>query len=348
MDILDPSALPDRFASVETLDDFLTRPSQALVDDLATVDGDLLILGVAGKMGPTLARLAKRATPTRRVIGVARFSDPTVRDQLGGAGIETIACDLLDRAAIAALPTVPNVVFAAGHKFGASGDAGAHLGDEHARAGAGRRALRASRIVAFSTGNVYGFSPASAMRARANRRRRRRSASTRSRASAASACSSIFSARHGTPGRIVRLNYAIDMRYGVLFDIASKVQRRRADRRDDGPRQRDLAGRRERAGAALPRTLHDADDADQRHRAGDDLGALACQRSSRRASASRRASSARKPDRAALRHDSRPSRCSAIRSFRSAACSTGSPTGSRAGGASLGKPTKFEVRDGEF
>ena len=91
-----------------------------------------MILGVAGKMGPTLARLARRATPARRVIGVARFSDPAVRDRLAAAGVETIACDLLDRAALAALPDAPNVVFAAGHKFGASGNPGADLGDEHA------------------------------------------------------------------------------------------------------------------------------------------------------------------------------------------------------------------------
>src|SRR5205807_1458634 len=94
VNLLDPSALPDRFASVDDLDEFQTRPSRALVDTLATVEGDLLILGVAGKMGPTLARLAKRASPGRRVTGVARFSDRSVRDQLAGHGIETIACDL--------------------------------------------------------------------------------------------------------------------------------------------------------------------------------------------------------------------------------------------------------------
>ena len=115
-DLLDPSALPDRFESVEALDDFLTRPTRALVDDLAMVEGDLVILGVAGKMGPTLARLAKRAGPARRVIGVARFSDPAVRDRLDADGVETIACDLLDRTAVASLPDAPNVIFAAGKR----------------------------------------------------------------------------------------------------------------------------------------------------------------------------------------------------------------------------------------
>src|SRR6185369_12630266 len=99
----------------------MTRPSRALVADLERVDGDLMVLGVAGKMGPTLARLAKRALPSRRVVGVARFSDPAVREQLQAHGVETIACDLLDRSQVERLPDVANVVFAAGHKFGASG-----------------------------------------------------------------------------------------------------------------------------------------------------------------------------------------------------------------------------------
>ena len=99
-------------------------PSQALIDDLARAPGDIMILGVAGKMGPTLARLARRAAPERRVIGVARFSEKGVQERSQAHGVETIAADLLDRAAIDALPRVPNVVFAAGHKFGATGNPG--------------------------------------------------------------------------------------------------------------------------------------------------------------------------------------------------------------------------------
>jgi len=224
VDPLDPSSLPDRFASVEALDEFLTRPTRALVDDLATVDGDLLILGVAGKMGPTLARLAKRASPSRRVIGVARFSDGAVRDRLAEDGVETIACDLLDRDAIAALPDAPNVVFAAGHKFGASGaPALTWAMNTHVPALVAER-YRAARIVAFSTGNVYGLVPVGQAGA---------SEATTPMPVGEYAQSCLgrermfeyFSARHRTPGRIVRLNYAIDMRYGVLFDVASKVRR---------------------------------------------------------------------------------------------------------------------------
>ena len=202
----------------------MTRPSRALIDDLGRVDGDLMILGVAGKMGPTLARLAKRALPARRVIGVARFSDAAVREQLAAHEVETIACDLLDRAAIETLPDVPNIVFAAGHKFGASGaPALTWAMNAHVPALVAER-FRASRIVAFSTGNVYGFAPAghagaSETTAPAPVGEYAQSCLGRER------MFEYFSARHGTPGRIVRLNYAIDMRYGVLFDVASKVQR---------------------------------------------------------------------------------------------------------------------------
>jgi nucleoside-diphosphate-sugar epimerase len=224
VNFLEPSVLPDRFASVEALDDLLTRPTRALVDDLATVEGDLLVLGVAGKMGPTLARLAKRASPARRVIGVARFSDRAVRDQLAEHGIETIACDLLDRAAIAALPEAPNVIFAAGHKFGASGaPALTWAMNSHVPALVAER-YRAARIVAFSTGNVYGLVPVGGAGASEN-------TAPAPVGEYAQSCLGrermfeFFSAKHGTPGRLVRLNYAIDMRYGVVFDVAAKVHR---------------------------------------------------------------------------------------------------------------------------
>ena len=88
--------LPETIADIAALDDLLCRPSQALIDDLGKVDGDIMVLGVAGKMGPTLAGLAKAALPDRRVIGVARFSDAGVKDWLEARGIETINCDLLD------------------------------------------------------------------------------------------------------------------------------------------------------------------------------------------------------------------------------------------------------------
>ena len=224
MDDLDSRDLPERFASAQALDDLLTRPGRDLVADLSTVDGDLMILGVAGKMGPTLAGLARRAAPHKRVIGVARFSDPSVRAALDAEGVETIGCDLLDRGAIGRLPDAPNVVFAAGHKFGADADPALTWAmNTHVPALVAER-FAASRIVAFSTGNVYPLSPiggrgASEITAPAPVGEYAQSCLGRER------MFEYFSARHGTPGRIVRLNYAIDMRYGVLADIAGKVAR---------------------------------------------------------------------------------------------------------------------------
>src|SRR6201994_654864 len=104
--LLTRDTLPKTIPDIEALDDLLCRPSQALIDDLKKIDGDIMILGVAGKMGPTLAGLAKAALPERRVIGVARFSDPETKAWLESRGVETVSCDLLDEAAINALPKV--------------------------------------------------------------------------------------------------------------------------------------------------------------------------------------------------------------------------------------------------
>src|SRR5262249_3355882 len=102
--LLSRDRLPKTIAGVAALDELLCRPSEALIDDLKKVQGDIMILGVAGKMGPTLAGLAKAAAPERRIIGVARFSDPSVKNWMHARGVETINCDLLDEAAVNALP----------------------------------------------------------------------------------------------------------------------------------------------------------------------------------------------------------------------------------------------------
>ena len=119
--MLDAQALPDSIADETTLEEFLSRPTQALSDDLGQLEGDIMVLGVAGKIGPCLGRMAKRAAPDKRIIGVARFSDPAVKARLEAGGIETVTCDLLDRAAVASLPEVANIVFMAGRKFGTTG-----------------------------------------------------------------------------------------------------------------------------------------------------------------------------------------------------------------------------------
>jgi nucleoside-diphosphate-sugar epimerase len=222
--ILSAESLPEAFASVAALEDFMTTPSQALIDDLAAIDGDILILGVGGKMGPTLARLAKRAASKKRVIGVARFSETDLQHKLEAWGVEALRCDLLDRAAVAKLPRIRNVVFMAGRKFGETGTLDltwamnvlvpAHVAE----------IFTDSRIVALSTGNVYPFVDI------------RHQGATEAVAPAppageyANSCIGrermfeYFSRRDGTPGRLIRLNYAIDMRYGVLHDIARKVR----------------------------------------------------------------------------------------------------------------------------
>ncbi len=221
--MLERDRLPARLGSVADLEDLLATPSADLVHDLAQVPGDILILGAGGKMGPSLARLARNAAPEKRVVAVARFGAPGVREELDRGGVETIRADLLDRDALGALPRLENVVYMVGHKFGAGGDPALTWAlNAHLPALVAERFAQ-SRIVAFSTGCVYPFVPASS------------GGCTEQTAPAATgdyAMSCIgrermfqyFSRRHGTPGRLFRLNYAIDMRYGVLHDIACKVR----------------------------------------------------------------------------------------------------------------------------
>src|SRR5690348_3463047 len=157
--LLSRANLPGTIQDLAALDELLCRPSQALIDDLNKVDGDIMVLGVGGKMGPTLAGLAKAALPDRRIIGVARFSEPGVKEWLEARGIETIACDLLDEAAIKALPKSPNVIFMAGRKFGAEGDLALTWAMNAHVPALVAQAFPQSRIVAFSTGCVYPFVP---------------------------------------------------------------------------------------------------------------------------------------------------------------------------------------------
>ena len=216
--------LPDGFRDVEHLEEVMTAPMPELVSALAQVEGDIIVLGVGGKIGPTLARMAKRAAPDKRVVGVARFSEAGTREKLTEHGIECIAADLLDRAQIEALPKLPNVVFMAGFKFGASGhEAFTWAMNAHVPALVAE-AFERSRIVAYSTGCVYPYVDV------------RHGGATESTPMApppgayANSCVAreqmfqYFSRTRGTPGRTIRLNYAIDMRYGVLHDVASRVK----------------------------------------------------------------------------------------------------------------------------
>jgi nucleoside-diphosphate-sugar epimerase len=216
-------SLPERFTSVAHLDEFLSQPTPELARDLAGVPGDILVLGVAGKMGPTLARMAKRAAADRRVVGVARFSDVAVRTGLEKAGVETIACDLLNRSAVEALPKLPNVIYMAAMKFGASGNPALTWAMNVQVPALVAEIFASSRIVAFSTGCVYPFVPVAAGGATEETPAGPPPGEYAWSCLGRERMLEHFSARLGTPGRLVRLNYAIDMRYGVLHDIAAKV-----------------------------------------------------------------------------------------------------------------------------
>lgn len=222
--VLSPDQLPAGFTSVDELESFLSTPTEGLVEELGRLDGDLLILGVGGKVGPTLAMMAKRAAPEKRVIGVARFSDAAVRERIEAAGIETIACDLLDRTAVAELPKVANVVYMAGKKFGTAGSepftwamntvVPAYVGEQ----------FSGTRFVAFSTLCVYPFSRVDGAGATPE------DSAPTPLGEYANSCVGrervfqYFSGVTDSPGRLARLNYAIDCRYGVLMDIALKVR----------------------------------------------------------------------------------------------------------------------------
>ena len=212
----------------EELDRRLAEPTPAVLEALRPFGGDLVVLGAGGKMGPTLARMARRTFDLLgrrdRVIAVSRFSSPEAEGALRVAHIETVRCDLADQKAVAALPLAPLVVFMAGQKFGTTGAPDttwmmntvvpAYVAERYAGA----------RIVAFSTGNVYPLTPVAA-------------------GGASEACPpapvgeyaasclgrervlEYASRRDGTPMAIVRLNYAVELRYGVLVDIVRAVLR---------------------------------------------------------------------------------------------------------------------------
>jgi nucleoside-diphosphate-sugar epimerase len=218
-------SLPERFESVSALEEFMTTPPPELVAEMKALEGDVLVLGVGGKMGPTLARMAKRAAPLgKRVIGVARFSEPGLRESLNRNGVETLSADLLDRDVLEKLPKAANVVFMAGRKFGATGDVPLTWAMNVQVPAMVAEVFKASRIVAFSTGCVYPFVPVDSGGATEEVPPVPPPGDYATSCVGRERMFEYFSARHGTPGRLFRLNYAIDMRYGVLHDVGRKVR----------------------------------------------------------------------------------------------------------------------------
>lgn len=221
----DPTAIR-RIENVEHLEELLSRPTPEVIETMGRLEGDLIVLGAGGKIGPTLARMARRASEAagrpRRILAVARYSNPELPQRLAAWGIETIRCDLLDRCQLQALPEVPNVLYLAAMKFGATGQEALTWAMNTYLPGMVCEKYRASRIVAYSTGNVYAMMPAG------------RGGSAEQGAIApigdyAMSCLgreriiSHFSQTLGIPAALLRLNYAHEMRYGVMVDIAQQV-----------------------------------------------------------------------------------------------------------------------------
>jgi len=208
----------------------LLEPSDALIADAGKLEGDIIILGVGGKMGPDLARLARRAADMSgkkiKVIGVARFSEPSLKNELEQNGVKTISADLLDETQLAKLPDAPNVLYLAGMKFGTTGKEPLTWAMNSYLPGRVAEKYKDSRIVAFSTGNVYPFTTVASGGPTENH-------AVEPVGEYAQSCLGrermfqYFSVKNQTPILIFRLNYANDVSYGVLLDIARSVKERK-------------------------------------------------------------------------------------------------------------------------
>ncbi|MFH5185568.1 NAD-dependent epimerase/dehydratase family protein [Paenibacillus sp. TAB 01] len=212
--------------TLEQLEARLAEPSEALVQDIAALDGDILLLGIGGKMGPSMGRLAvnavRQAGVNKQVFGASRFSDTALLDELQAAGVKTIQADLLNDTELQALPEVKNVIFLAGNKFGTTGNEHFTWAMNSYLPGRVAEKFKQSRIVVFSTGNVYPLTPVSHGGATEQ-------TPTGANGEYGQSCLGRerifehFSHKYGTPVTIFRLNYAIDLRYGVLVEIAKSV-----------------------------------------------------------------------------------------------------------------------------
>jgi len=219
-------SLPDRVESSDNLDDLLSTPTPAVIEALSQLDGDILILGVGGKMGPTLARMAARASQEggvkRKIIGVARFTNRDLPAWLEKHGIQPLACDLLNPQEIEMLPDAANIVVMTALKFGSTDRPGDTWAVNCWMPANICQRFAGSRIAAFSTGNVYPLTPISLGG----------SVETDPLAPVGEYAASCvgrermydyFSRVAGTRVSIVRLNYACELRYGVLVDLARQI-----------------------------------------------------------------------------------------------------------------------------
>jgi dTDP-4-dehydrorhamnose reductase len=218
--------LPERFETQAQLDEFLSRPTQQTAGFIRALEGDVMILGAGGKMGPGLARLLRRAVQLngsqKRIIAVSRFSSPEVRQQIEAAGVETIACDLMKEDELEALPQAANILYLPAVKFGTTG--------QEARTWAvnaylpGRIASRfpRARFAVLSSGNIYPLVPLDSGGCQEDAPpgpvgEYAQSVLGRER------IFGHFAQQNDTPSVFIRLNYAVELRYGVLLDVAQRV-----------------------------------------------------------------------------------------------------------------------------
>ncbi len=217
---------PETIDNEVSLENILSEPGSGLMEMMKRLDGDIMILGIGGKMGVTLGRQAVNAVQTagvsKRIIGVSRFSDVESRTKLEHHGIETISCDLLDQNAVAALPAIKNVIFMAGRKFGTEGSEELTWAMNTVVPGYVGSHFRKSRIVVFSTGCVYPLVCAGTCGCTEQATPApvgEYSQSCLGRERVFGHCAKAY----GTEMLLLRLNYAIDLRYGVLHDIGQQV-----------------------------------------------------------------------------------------------------------------------------
>ncbi len=218
--------LSNPITTVDELEDCLSEPTPGVIETLSRLDGDLMLLGAGGKMGPSLARMVRRAFDAagihRRVLAVSRFGDGLAEVFLRTHGVEPIRCDLLDPDQLHRLPNVPNIIFMAGRKFGSTGQQALTWAINAYLAGMVCQNFRHSRIVAFSTGNVYGLSPVSRGGSVEDDELRPAGEYAMS-ALGRERIFEYFSLQYEIPLVLLRLNYATELRYGVLVDVARKV-----------------------------------------------------------------------------------------------------------------------------
>ncbi len=208
------------------LDQMLSEPSQKLVEDMKKIKGDILILGAGGKIGPNLALMATRAAQKagvkKRIIAVSRFSDKIAADLLTGNGVEIISLDLMETGAMEKLPDAENIIFMAGKKFGTDGNEYATWWMNAGLPTLVARRFKGSNIVVFSTGNVYPMAPVHSGGCIDSDKPQ----PVGEYAMSSLARERIFeAAAHEYDSKILiyRLNYAVDLRYGVLYDMADKI-----------------------------------------------------------------------------------------------------------------------------